>query len=159
MASSAAALKTAAATVAVFAVLVISSQGNPRTGPPCSSCGSQCNSTCGTVTATNCSSACGYPPECYNCLDRVYNGYESCCGNATINSGVSCCDNGCLGDCYEKCGPCDVNGLMTVRCRDVCKLNSTACEACEETVSRQCNASCNKDCSKTCVKKDSNNGW
>ena len=156
MASSGAAALKAAAFVAVFAMLVMSSQGNPRTGPLCSNCASQCSTQCGTITATNCSSACGYPPECYSCLDRVYNGYEDCCSNATINSSLSSCDNGCFGDCVT-CAPCDVNGLMTVRCMDVCKLNKTACQACEDTVSQQCNASCNKDCSKTCVKKS--NGW
>ncbi|CAN6217379.1 unnamed protein product [Urochloa humidicola] len=151
MASGSAALKVAAAAVAVFAILVMSSQGNPRMGPPCSSCASQCNTTCGFITAQNCSRACDYPPECISCLDGVASAHDNCCSNATIYSTISCCDNGCVGDCVT-CSPCDLNGLLTVRCLDVCQLNNSACQACKDAVSQQCNTGCNKDCSKTCVK-------
>ncbi|OEL19906.1 hypothetical protein BAE44_0019076 [Dichanthelium oligosanthes] len=154
MASGAAALKAAAA-VAVFAMLVMSSQGHPKTGPLCSDCASQCSTNCSAITAANCSSACSgnYPPECYSCLDRVYNAYENCCSNDTINSGLSCCDNGCFGDCIT-CGPCDVNGLLTVRCMGVCQLDNSACQACKDAATKQCNTDCNSACSKICVKKD-----
>ncbi|CAN6217380.1 unnamed protein product [Urochloa humidicola] len=156
MASGAAALKAAAATVAIFAMLVMSSQGDPRTWPPCSYCGFQCNITCGTVAATNCSSVCSYTPECYTCLHLAWTGYGECFSNETIYNSVSCCDNGCYGN-YMTCGPCDIKSVIRARCVDVCNFDNSACETCKDAVSQQCNTACSRDCSKTCLKNDK--GW
>ncbi|CAL5081041.1 unnamed protein product [Urochloa decumbens] len=156
MASGAAALKAAAA-IAVFSMLVMSSQGDPKTGPPCSYCEFQCNITSGTVAATNCSSACSYNPECYTCLHLAITAYGECFSNETIYNSVSCCANGCYGS-YMTCGPCDFRTVLRACCMDVCNFNNSTCETCKDAVpSSTCNTDCSRDCSKTCVKNDK--GW
>jgi hypothetical protein len=154
MASTAAALRAVAA-VAVFAMLVMSCRGHPKTGPLCSDCASLCYTNCSAVAAAECGSDCNTPPGCDGCKTTVVQYCQDCC-NSNGTSTYSCCDNGCIGDCGTcGCTSCDV---VLIKCRSACNPNYSGCQACSDAVRHQCETSCNTACNENCVKKE-NDCW
>ena len=152
MASRAAVLIKAAATVAVFALLAMSSHGHPKTGPLCRDCSSQCDTNCSAIVAANCSSYCNPPPGCDGCKTLVLQMCQDCC-NSNGTSTLSCCKNDCIGDCGTcGCTSCDI--AVQNSCMFACKPNYSACYACTNAVRQQCLTSCNSDCNDNCVKKE-----
>ncbi|KAG2562946.1 hypothetical protein PVAP13_8KG305100 [Panicum virgatum] len=149
---SAASLKVAVA-VAVFTVLVMSSQGHPRKKPLCSDCGSLCNANCTAMVTETCRNECNFQFACDQCKSQVR---QACCQNFCSSSNgtsiYSCCPNGCVdSDCATcSCDYCDtgVENSCTSPCSD------RYCRLCTWGIEQQCLPSCISDCNNNCVKKD-----
>ncbi|OEL20240.1 hypothetical protein BAE44_0018741 [Dichanthelium oligosanthes] len=159
MVSGAAGLKAAAA-VAVFAVLVMSSQGHhPKRWPLCSDCQSQCSTNCSATVAAECSSDCS-PPQasCDSCKSQVLQGCcQDFCKSSSGTGSNSCCPNDCIGGSCVTCS-CD-NCTTTVQnnCAPACNLHEDdqlRCQACRNGAAQQCFPSCLSACNDHCVKKD-----
>ncbi|CAL4987142.1 unnamed protein product [Urochloa decumbens] len=133
----------AAAAIAVFAVLVMSSQGHPRTKPLCSDCPSLCGANCSAVVAAECNSTCSpRVAECDSCKSQVLRGCcQSFCSNSNDTSTISTC---CPSDCISgNCAACSWHASDISRC-----------QACQQGVGQQCYTSCIGACNDHCVKKD-----
>ncbi|XP_062201514.1 uncharacterized protein LOC133904053 [Phragmites australis] len=133
MASGAAALNAAAA-VAVFAVLVMSSQGHPKTGPLCSDCVSLCSTNCTAYIASSCREQCDTPSGCQDCKNQVLWGCQDCCSKGTCS--------------------CDCNSTIVNACRLACSPRYASCQSCRSGITQTCYSTCNSDCNNNCVKKD-----
>ncbi|KAG2558493.1 hypothetical protein PVAP13_8NG270200 [Panicum virgatum] len=158
MVSGAAGLKATAA-IAVFAMLVMSSQGHPRTKVLCSNCPLLCGTNCSAVVEANCNSTCSPPvAECDRCKSQVLQGCcQNFCSSSNGNSSYSCCPNDCISGSCTTCS-CD-NCITTVQtnCAFPCSMHASdilRCEACRNGVGQQCYTSCISACNDHCVKKD-----
>ncbi|CAL4983776.1 unnamed protein product [Urochloa decumbens] len=150
----AAGLKAAAA-FAVFAVLVVSSQGHPRTKPLCSDCQSLCDANCTAMVIASCTEECNFQAGCDSCKSQVLQFCcQSFCSSSNDTSTVSsCCPSDCIsGSCVScSCDNCDTAAQNS--CRSAC--SDLRCRACQNAVGQQCNISgCVADCNDHCVKKD-----
>ncbi|CAL4980357.1 unnamed protein product [Urochloa decumbens] len=148
MVSGAAGLRAAAA-VAVFAVLVMSSQGHPRKKPLCSDCPSLCNTNCTAEIAQKCINECSFQYGCDQCRSQVL---QSCCRNFCSNSNgtssLSCCPNGTSSvTCCDNCDSVVINNCASP-CSDL------SCMACQNGIGQQCRESCMSACNGNCVNKD-----
>ncbi|PUZ45352.1 hypothetical protein GQ55_8G215900 [Panicum hallii var. hallii] len=158
MVSSAAGLKAATA-VAIFAVLVMSSQGHPRTKPLCSDCPSLCNTNCSAVIAATCNSTCSPPvAECDRCKSQVLQGCcQDFCSSSHGTSSYSCCPSDCIGGNCTTCSCDSCNAALQDRCTFACSMHASdlaRCEGCKNGVGQQCYSPCISACNDHCVKKD-----
>ncbi|CAL4992180.1 unnamed protein product [Urochloa decumbens] len=159
MVSGAAGLRAAAA-IAVFTVLVMSSQGHPRTKPLCSDCPSLCGANCSAVVAAECNSTCSpRVAECDSCKSQVLQGCcQNFCSNSNDTSTISTC---CPSDCISgNCVACSCETCTTAvqnSCAWPCGWHASdisRCQSCEQGVGQQCYTSCIGACNDHCVKKD-----
>ncbi|CAO2144585.1 unnamed protein product [Urochloa humidicola] len=162
MASGAAGLRAAAAIAAVFAVLVMSSQGHPRTKPLCSDCQSLCNTNCTAFVAEACNSSCSLPPgQCEGCESSVLKACcQSFCSSSNDTSTVSsCCPSACIsgGNCTScSCEFCSA-AVVQNSCSVPCSMHASdmmRCNACKAGAGQYCNESCMSACNDNCVKID-----
>ncbi|CAL4992177.1 unnamed protein product [Urochloa decumbens] len=149
MALGAAGLRAAAA-IAVFTVLVMSSQGHPRTKPLCSDCSSLCNTNCTAEIAEKCINECSFQGACDQCESQVL---QSCCQNFCSSSdgtsSFSCCPNG-TSSVTCNCGNC--NSAAQSSCTSPC--SELSCMSCQFGIGQQCRDSCMSACKENCVNYD-----
>nr|CAB3497081.1 unnamed protein product [Digitaria exilis] len=136
--SGGAAALNAMAAIAIFAVLVMSSQGHPKK-PLCSDCPELCRANCSAQLSAalpaECVSSCDQtpPPQCAVCKSQLLQECQDCCGNATRTG--ACCTGGCVGDgCGDTCG-CDCSSYAGNACMYACKTRSNPEEYCSNCVS------------------------
>ncbi|CAL4992198.1 unnamed protein product [Urochloa decumbens] len=169
MASGASGLQAAAAAaIAVFAALVMSSQGHPRTKPLCSDCPSLCVATpnCTAFVAEACNSSCSLPPgQCEGCEASALKACcQSFCSNSNDTSTVSsCCPSDCItisgssSNCTScSCGFCSAAAVQN-SCSWPCTMHTSdmmRCNACKSGAGQQCATDCVSACNNNCVKND-----
>ena len=141
----------AAAALAVFAVLVMSSQGLPRKKPLCSDCSSLCNTSCTAIAAANCSSYCStFPWE--QCKSQVLQACcQSVCSSSTGTSNISCCPSDCMGGDCQTCSCDNCNTAVQNVCSDASNLR---CQSSQNGIGQDCLSPCISDCNDHCTKKD-----
>ncbi|KAI5003924.1 hypothetical protein ZWY2020_031167 [Hordeum vulgare] len=127
------------AAVAVFSMLIMSSQGNPR--PLCSDCEPQCRTNCTAEVETTCREYCtrgGGPRE--SCRSSIF---ERCTAN---------------GDCSGSNGTstCDCNTMAENTCLSVTD-GTLQCRPCMSNIYDQCFHPCTNDCNNRCKKKGCHN--
>ncbi|AQK84636.1 uncharacterized protein LOC100278974 precursor [Zea mays] len=125
----------AAAAVAVFAIMVLSSLGHPRTGPLCSDCGSMCTANCTGEVATSCRSYCENPLAARQSCERQV--LQACT--------VSFC---CYGNCTRDCNLEAHNACQSVHDTTI------DCQSCTGGIFQSCFPACNSNCNSTCVNKE-----
>ncbi|KAF8700101.1 hypothetical protein HU200_034464 [Digitaria exilis] len=150
MVSGASGFRAAVAAVAIFAVLVMSSQGHPKKSL-CSDCPSLCSANCTAVIAEKCSNECSYQYDCDQCKAQVL---QSCCKSfcSHFSDGTgsfSCCPNG-TSSVTCSCEYCD--SPVQNSCTSAC--SPLTCMACTDGIGQQCIPPCMSDCNDHCVKKD-----
>ncbi|CAL4980356.1 unnamed protein product [Urochloa decumbens] len=159
MVSGAAGLRAAAA-IAVFAVLVMSSQGHPRTKPLCSDCPTLCGANCSAEVAKECNSTCSINvAQCEACKSQVIQACcQSFCSSSNDTSTVSsCCPSACISG---NCTACSCNTCTTAvdnSCAFPCTMHASdilRCQSCQQGVGQQCSISCLSACNANCVDKD-----
>ncbi|CAO2142189.1 unnamed protein product [Urochloa humidicola] len=159
MVSGAAGLRATAA-IAVSALLVMSSQGHPRSKPLCSDCPSLCNTNCSAFVAKECNSTCTpNMAECDRCKSLVLQGCcQSFCSTSNDTSTISSC---CPSDCISgNCTACSCETCTTAvqnSCSWPCSWHASdmlRCEGCQRGAGEQCCTSCISACNDNCVKID-----
>ncbi|KAG2562944.1 hypothetical protein PVAP13_8KG268400 [Panicum virgatum] len=150
-------LKAALMAVAVFAMLVMSSQGHPKK-PLCSDCLSLCNANCTPVVDARCSYDCSPPvAQCDSCKSQILP--QCCldfCSGSNGNSSYSCCPDDCISG---NCTTCSCDNCITAvqtSCAFPCSMHASdilRCQNCRSGAAQQCYTPCMSACNDHCVKK------